>query len=257
MIHSTAIIDPSSQIGEDVSIGAYSVIGPGVEIGRNTVISSHVMIAGPTRIGNNNKIHPFSSVGADPQDKKFQGEAESFLEIGNDNVIREYCSINRGTALGGGVTRLGDSNWIMAYVHIAHDCILGSHNILANNTTLAGHVAIDDHVTLGGFTGIHQFCHIGSYSFTARASMVLKDIPPYLMAAGNSAKPYGLNKEGLKRNGFTADVINNIRRAYRILYQEGLVLAEAMIRLDDLARESVEVHSFLEFLKKSERGIIR
>lgn len=257
MIHPTAIVEASARIDESVSIGPYSIVGADVEIGPNTIIAAHVAISGPTRIGRDNRIYQFCSIGEDPQDKKFSRESESILEIGDGNVIREYCSLNRGTGEGGGITRVGDCNWIMAYVHIAHDCQIGNNNTFANNATLAGHVVIDDFVTLGGFTGVHQFCHIGSYAFTAISSVIVKDIPPYLMVTGNTAKPCGLNKEGLKRHGFSADAINSIRRAYRILYRDGLMLNQAMNKLGDLTEECNDIMPFLDFIRQSRRGIVR
>lgn len=257
MIHSTALIHEGSKIGEGVSIGAYSIIGPDVEIGTGCWIGPNVVINGPTRLGNNNRIYQFCSIGDDPQDKKYTGERDSALEIGDGNVIREYCSINRGTLLGGGVTRLGNDNWIMAYVHIAHDCLVGSHTVLANNTTLAGHVVIDDYVILGGFTGVHQFCRIGKYSFSAIASIIVKDIPPYLMISGNKAKPSGLNKEGLKRNGFSGHTIKNLKAAYKLVYRNGLLLQEAVEKLAELEKDCPEVSEFGRFIQQSARGIAR
>ena len=202
MIDETAIIHPSVNIHEDVSIGPYSVIGQDVSIESGTVIGSHVVIKGPTSIGQNNKIFHFCSIGEEPQDKKFNQDSNSSLVIGSGNTIREYVSINRGTDAGGGKTVIGNENWIMAYVHIAHDCIIGNNSIFANNATLAGHVIIENFVTLGGFTGVHQFCRVGSYSFSAISSVIVKDVLPYILVSGNTAKPSGLNREGLKRNGF-------------------------------------------------------
>lgn len=257
MIHATAIIHPGAKIGNQVEIGPYSIIGADVEIGNGTRIGPHVVIRGPTVIGNNNRIFQFSSLGDDPQDKKYAGEDESTLYIGNDNTIREFCTINRGTGGGGGVTRIGHANWIMAYVHIAHDCQVGNNNVFANNTTLAGHVSVESNVILGGFTGIHQFCRIGRYSFSAIASVVVKDVPPYLMVAGNTAKPNGLNREGLKRAGMATNCIDDLRKAYRILYRDGLLLKDAVAKLEDLAKESTEVGVFTTFIKASTRGIVR
>lgn len=257
MIHSTVVIDPDARIGENVSIGPYSVIGQGVTIGDNTWIGSHAVIKGPTRIGKSNRIFQFCSIGDDPQDKKFDNDNNSTLEIGDCNVIREYCSINRGTEHGGGKTVIGNSNWIMAYVHIAHDCIIGSNIIFANNTTLAGHVAVDDYAIFGGFTGIHQFCQIGKHCFTAISSVVVKDVPPYLMIAGNTAKPSGLNREGLKRHGFSSETINLLRKAYKIVYREGLTVKAALENLQELAEQSEEVRYFAEFIEQSKRGIVR
>lgn len=257
MIDIRAIIDDRARIAENVEIGPYSIIGAGVEIDTDTRIASHVVIKGPTRIGKNNRIFPFCTIGDDPQDKKYAGEAESFLEIGDGNTIREFCSINRGTTGGGGVTRLGDDNWIMAYVHIAHDCIVGNYTVFANNATLAGHVIIDDYVVLGGFTGVHQFCHVGSYSFSAIASVIVKDVPPYLLVSGNTARPGGLNREGLKRHGFSNDTINALRQAYKMVYRDGLLLKDALGKLEEDAVLNPEVAHFADFIRNSSRGIVR
>lgn len=257
MIDSRAIIDPGARIGHDVEIGPYSTIGPGVEIGDGTRIAEHVVIRGPTRIGHGNRIFQFCSIGEDPQDKKFAGESESRLEIGDGNTIREYCSINRGTGEGGGVTRLGDDNWIMAYVHVAHDCLVGSHTVFANNATLAGHVSVDDYAILGGFTGVHQFCHIGSHSFSAIASVIVKDVPPYIMVSGNTATPSGLNREGLKRRGFSREDVEALRMAYKTVYRDGLLLKDALEQLEPACADNNEVARFVEFIRASERGIVR
>ena len=257
MIDQTAIIHSNADIHKNVSIGPYSVIGENVSIGSGTVIGSHVVITGPTTIGPNNKIFHFSSIGEDPQDKKFNEDQNSYLEIGANNTIREYVSINRGTSDGGGKTIIGNNNWIMAYVHIAHDCIIGNNSTFANNTTLAGHVAIQDFVTLGGFTGIHQFCRIGSYSFSAISSIIVKDVPPYILVSGNTAKPSGLNREGLKRNGFDADTINLLKKAYRIIYRESMTLSEALNELMELSVDSKSVNVMHSFISSSERGIVR
>ena len=257
MIDSTAIIHPDAKIAADVKIGAYSVIGADVSIASGTTIDSHVVIKGPTKVGSNNSISSFCSLGGDPQDKKFEGEADSILEIGNDNTIREYVSINRGTGDGGGKTILGDNNWVMAYVHIAHDCIVGNNTIFANNATLAGHVIIDDFAILGGFTGVHQFCRVGSYSFSAISSVIVKDVPPYVLVSGNTAKPSGLNREGLKRHGFDSETINILRKAYKAIYREGLILKDALDVLTDLSKESDKVDLLRSFIAASERGIVR
>ena len=257
MIDQTAIIHSNADIHKNVSIGPYSVIGENVSIGSGTVIGSHVVITGPTTIGPNNKIFHFSSIGEDPQDKKFNKDQNSYLEIGANNTIREYVSINRGTSDGGGKTIIGNNNWIMAYVHIAHDCIIGNNSTFANNTTLAGHVAIQDFVTLGGFTGVHQFCRIGSYSFSAISSVIVKDVPPYILVSGNTAKPSGLNREGLKRNGFDADTISLLKKAYRIIYRGNLTLAEALNELMELSVDSKSVSVMHSFISLSERGIVR
>jgi UDP-N-acetylglucosamine acyltransferase len=257
VIDSRALIDPDARIDEDVNVGPWSMLGAGVEIGPGTRIGPHVVIQGPTRIGRDNRIHAFSVIGGDPQDKKYSGEAQSLLEIGDGNTIREHCTINRGTGQGGGVTRLGDRNWIMANVHIAHDCRVGNDVIFANNTALAGHVSIDDFAILGGFTGVHQFCRVGAYSFAAIASVIVKDVPPYMMVAGNTASTHGLNREGLKRHGFGNDTINTLRRAYKILYRQNLSLSEATEQLREFAPESAAVQRLVEFVSQSTRGIVR
>lgn len=257
MIHSTAIVDADAEVADDVEIGPWSVIGPGVVIDTGTVIASHVVIKGPVRIGRDNHIYQFSSIGDDPQDKKYRDDRNSMLEIGNGNTIREFCTINRGTEDGGGITRVGDDNWVMAYVHIAHDCIVGSHTIFANNATLAGHVTIDDYAILGGFTGVHQFCHVGSYSFSAIASVIVKDVPPFLMVSGNTASPSGLNREGMKRHGFSRDDINTLRKAYKIVYREGNTVAQALEQLAKMVESSPVVAVFMDFIANSQRGIVR
>jgi UDP-N-acetylglucosamine acyltransferase len=257
LIDERAVIDPSAVIGKNVEIGPYSVIGPDVVIGDDSWIGPHVVIKGPTKIGRSNRIYQFASVGEDPQDKKYTGNEQSALEIGDGNLIREYCSINRGTEGGGGKTVIGNDNWIMAYVHIAHDCIVGNSTIFSNNATLAGHITIDDYVILGGFTAIHQFCHIGKHCFTAGLSMVGKDVPPFLMVAGDRAKPIGLNREGLKRHGFTRETIDSLRKVYKIVYRNGLTTQQALEGIEDLASQSEAVREFSDFIEKSSRGIIR
>ena len=257
MIDETAIIHPSANIHEDVSIGPYSVIGQDVSIESGTVIGSHVVIKGPTSIGQNNKIFHFSSIGEEPQDKKFNQDSNSSLVIGSGNTIREYVSINRGTDAGGGKTVIGNENWIMAYVHIAHDCIIGNNSIFANNATLAGHVIIENFVTLGGFTGVHQFCRVGSYSFSAISSVIVKDVLPYILVSGNTAKPSGLNREGLKRNGFDSNTIKLLKKAYKIIYREGLILSDALEELMKLSTESKDIEALYSFIASSKRGIIR
>lgn len=257
MIDATAIIHPDAHLHSDVSVGPYSIIGANVSIKSGTSIDSHVVINGPTKIGSNNRIFSFCSLGADPQDKKYEGEADSILEIGSGNTIREYVSINRGTGDGGGKTIIGDNNWIMAYVHIAHDCIVGNNITFANNATLAGHVTIDDFAILGGFTGVHQFCRIGSYSFSAISSVIVKDVPPYVLVSGNTAKPSGLNREGLKRHGFDSETINILRKAYKAIYREGLILKDALDVLTELSAESDKVELMSSFIIASQRGIVR
>ncbi len=258
MIDSRASIDPSARIGPEVSIGPWSVIGADVAIGERTSVGPHVVIQGPTRIGRDNRIHPFCSLGNDPQDKKYRGErADTRLEIGDRNTIREFCTMNRGTVQGGGVTRIGDDNWIMAYVHIAHDCIVGNHTVFANGASLAGHVVVEDHAILGGFTLVHQFCRVGAYSFSAMSSTLVKDLPPYIMAARETAHAHGLNREGLKRHGFSSEAITLLRRAYRILYRDGLSVAESLERLKALAPGAPELERLIRFVEQSTRGIIR
>ena len=256
MIHSTAIIDPSSRIAADVQIGPYSVIGADVEIGEGTIIGPHVVINGPTRIGKHNHIFQFASVGEMPQDKKFIGE-HTWLEIGDHNVIREGCTLNRGTSLGGGVTRLGNHNLLMAYVHIAHDCIIGNHAIFANNATLAGHITVEDFVILSGFSAVHQFCRLGKHSFLAKCAKVGKDVVPYTLVAGEDAIPYGLNVVGLRRHGFSNADIAVLRQAYKIIYRKNLVMADVIAELSKLAETNPLVKDMLHFVQHAQRGIVR
>lgn len=256
MIHSTAIIDPTVQLGKNVSVGPYSVIGPEVVIGDNTVVGPHVVITGPTTIGKNNHFFQFASIGGDPQDKKFSGELTR-LEIGNDNIFRECVTISRGTVQGGGFTRIGHSNLLMAYVHIAHDCMVGNEVTFANNASLAGHVKVNDFATLGGFVGVHQFTEIGAYAFCAGGSMITKDVPPYFMVAGYPPEPHGLNVVGLKRRDFSEQKLSVLKQAYKILYRQGLTLQEAIAEMEPLVKEVPEVDLLIEFIGRSERGIIR
>jgi UDP-N-acetylglucosamine acyltransferase len=256
MIHPTAIVHPEATLAQDVSVGAFSIIGSAVEIGAGTRIESNVLIEGRTRIGRDNRIFPFASIGAAPQDKKYAGE-DTAVEIGDGNTIREYVTVNRGTAQDAGVTRIGDDNWIMAYVHFAHDCQIGSHTIFANYCGLAGHVHVEDWAILGGMTLVHQFVRIGAHSFTSMGTYLPQDLPPYVTAAGNMAKPYGINSEGLRRRGFDSDTITMLKRAYRALYRSGLSLEEARRALELLAEECGAVRPIVEFLARSARGIIR
>ena len=257
MIHPTAIIHSGARLGAGVSVGPYSIIGEHVEIGDNTRIGPHVVISGHTRIGCDNRIFQFSSIGEIPQDKKYAGEPTR-LEIGDRNTIREYCTLNLGTVQDAGVTRVGDDNWIMAYVHIAHDCQVGNKTIFANNAQLAGHVHVGDWAIFGGYTGVHQFCRIGAHTMTAVGTVILQDVPPYVMAAGNSATPYGINAEGLKRRGFSPDALMVLKRAYRTLYKSGLTLDEAKAKLEEDAKtHPAEIQPILDFLAASKRGIIR
>lgn len=256
LIHPTAIVHAGAKIAEGVSIGPYAVIGEHVEIGANTSIGPHAVITGHTRIGVDNRIFQFVSLGEIPQDKKYAGEPTR-LEIGDRNVIREFCTFNCGTVQDRGVTRIGNDNWIMAYVHIAHDCVIGNHTIFANNASIAGHVDVDDYAILGGFTVAHQFCKIGAHVITGMGTITFKDIPPYVTASGNEARPYGINSEGLKRRGFPPEALAAIKRAYKTLYRQGLSLAEARESLQKQAEEQAEIGLFLEFLDRSTRGIIR
>ena len=255
-IHATAIVDATAELDSSVEIGAYSIIGANVKIDAGTRIAGHVMINGPTVIGKNNHIFQYSSLGEAPQDKKYNGEPTS-LEIGDNNTIREFCTFNRGTVQDKNITKIGSDNWIMAYVHIAHDCQIGNHTILANNASLAGHVDINDYAILGGFTLIHQFCKIGSHVITAVGSVVFKDIPPYVTAAGYEAKPHGINAEGLKRRGFSSESILQIKRAYKALYRNGLTLDEAKIELATMQKNTPEIKLLTDFLNISTRGIVR
>ncbi|MBW4047281.1 MAG: acyl-ACP--UDP-N-acetylglucosamine O-acyltransferase [Proteobacteria bacterium] len=259
-IHPTALVDPKAQIASDASIGPFCVIGPDVQIGAGTRIGSHVSIQGRTRIGRDNQIHAFSSLGGIPQDKKYAGEPTE-LHIGDRNTIREYCTLNLGTAQDGGVTRLGNDNWIMAYVHLAHDCQVGNHTVLANSAQLAGHVHVGDWTVLGGYTGVHQFVHIGAHVMTGISSVVTQDIPPYVLLAGNPAKPHGINAEGLGRRGFNAERIGVLRDAYRKLYRQGLTLKDATNALAAMQSEHAgsrdDLSLLLTFIAGSARGIVR
>ena len=255
-IHPTAIISDKAVIADDVEIGAYSIIGDGVEIGSNTWIGPHVVINGPTKIGTGNKIFQFCSIGDETQHTSEQKNVSS-LTIGDNNTFRECCTINRGSDQGVNETRIGSNNFIMAYVHVAHDCIVGNNIIFANNASLAGHVIVEDFAILGGFTGIHQFCRVGSHVMTGIATISFKDIPPYLMVSGNTAQPYGLNSRGLKRRGFSEESIKAIKTAYKLLYRSGLTLENALNEMSSLAEKYPEVEHFSNFVQNTERGIIR
>lgn len=256
MIDDRAIVSSSATLAANVSVGPFAIIGEDVEIGEGTWIGPHTIIKGPTRIGRDNKIFQYSSIGDDPQDKKYCGE-RTWLDIGDRNVIREFCTINRGTAQDAGTTRIGNDNWIMAYVHIAHDCIVGDHTVFANNASLAGHVQINDYVILGGYTLVYQFCRVGSYSLCAFASGIHRDVPPYFTADGYRAEPRGINTEGLRRNGFTPEEISAIRQAYKLIYMSGLKLDEAIARLRTLAEQQPRLKLLVDFLGSGKRSIIR
>ena len=255
-IHATAIVDPKAELDSSVEIGAYSIVEAGVKIGANTRIGSHAVIKGPTTIGKNNHIFQYVSLGEEPQDKKYKNEPTT-LEIGDNNTIREFCTFNRGTIQDKGTTKIGNDNWIMAYVHIAHDCTIGNNTIMANNSSLCGHVDIHDYAILGGFTVVHQFIRVGAHVITGLGSMVFKDIPPYVTAAGNDAKPYGINSEGLKRRGFSADEIASIKRAYKTMYRKSLSFEDAKNELAAMHGVCGKIQLLSDFLNQSTRGIIR
>jgi UDP-N-acetylglucosamine acyltransferase len=254
MIHPTAIVH--GRLAPDVEVGPYSVIGADVEVGEGSWIGAHVVLDGHLRVGRRNRIFHFASLGAPPQDKKYAGE-DTAVEIGDGNTIREYVTINRGTALDAGVTRVGNDNWIMAYVHFAHDCQIGSNTIFANACQLAGHVTVGDWAIFGATTLVHQFVHIGAHAFTGMGTYLPQDLPPYVTAAGNMARPYGINSEGLKRRGFSPEAINGLKRAYRTLYRRGLGLEEARRELESQVAECPQVAHLLEFIARTKRGIIR
>ena len=256
MIHASAIVSDKACISDDVEIGAFSIIGDGVEIGAGTKVASHVVINGPTVIGEDNHIYQFASIGNDPQDKKYAGEPTT-LTIGDRNTIREFCTFSRGTPQDKGATIVGDDNWIMAYVHIAHDCVIGSKAIMANNTTLAGHVHVGDWVIFGGFAGVHQFCRIGAHAFIGMYSAISRDVPAYTMISGSPAVPRGINSEGLKRRDFDVGQIRNIKDAYRLVYRKGIKLADAIDEIAERSKTQSELELFLESLRSSERGLIR
>lgn len=254
MIHPTAIIDPSAILSENVTVGPYSIIGPHVEIGEETWIGAHVVIQGPTKIGKQNKIFQFSSIGEIPQDLKYNGE-KTFLKIGDRNIIREFCTFNRGTAQDNSITSIGNDNLFMAYVHIAHDCQIGNHTIFANNASLAGHVKIDDYAILSGFAGVYQFCRVGAHSFAATNAVIIKDVPPFVKVSGYYAKPFGLNTVGLQRRGFSNDTLKQLRRAYKIIYRCGYTTSQAITELQKIDAE--EIRQMIGFIQASNTGIIR
>ncbi|WP_338848704.1 acyl-ACP--UDP-N-acetylglucosamine O-acyltransferase [Massilia sp. W12] len=259
-IHPTALVDPAAELGEGVSIGAYSIIGPHVSIGAHTEVGPHVVIEGHTTIGQHNRFFQFSSIGAAPQDKKYKGEPTR-LEIGDRNTVREFCTFNLGTVQDGGVTRLGNDNWVMAYVHLAHDCQIGNNIIFANNAQLAGHVEVGDWVILGGFTHIHQFCKIGPHAMTGMGSCLTQDVPPFVVTSGNPAAAHGINSEGLKRRGFAREQISALRQAYKLIYKSGLTREQALRALQELAAQQAHSQQWIalvhDFLERSQRGIVR
>jgi UDP-N-acetylglucosamine acyltransferase len=256
LIHPSAIIDPSAKIADDVHIGPWTIIGAGVEIESGTKVASHVVIKGSCKIGKNNQIFQFCSIGEDCQDKKYQGE-QTFLEIGDDNVFRESCTIHRGTVQDKSVTRIGHRNLFMVNVHVAHDCIVGNDVIIANNSALAGHVVIGNRAILGGFSAVHQFSKIGSSVMCGAGTVILKDIPAFVMATGNPAKPHGINTEGLKRQGLCAETITQLKRAYKLVYRQKLTIEEAIFELENSFEQSEQMQTLLKSLRESTRGIIR
>lgn len=256
LIDQRAVIDSGAELDEGVEVGPFTVIGSDVRIGKGTTIGPHAVIRGQTRIGENNRIFQFASVGEDPQDKKYAGEVTR-LEIGDSNVIREFVTINRGTAQDRGVTRIGNDNLLMAYTHLAHDCWLGDHTILANAASLGGHVTIGDYAILGGFTTVHQFCQVGAHSFCGMSSAVGKDLPPYVMVSGHPAKPHGINRKGLSRRGFSEETILQIKRAYKLLYRSHKRLEEAIEAIQAMSGETPELAVLVDFLRGASRGILR
>lgn len=256
MIHPTAIVDSKADLGSNVDIGAYSIIGPNVQIGSGTVIGPHVVIRPYVEIGPDCQIYQYASIGEVPQAIKFQGE-ETHVKIGRGSVLREFVTVNRGTEFGGGITEVGEENFLMAYVHIAHDCKTGQKVIMANNATLAGHIVIEDFVTVGGLVAIHQFVRIGDYAYIGGKSAVVKDIPPYVIAAGDRAKLHGLNSVGLKRQGFSQETLSCLKKAYRIIFRIGLTQNEALERVKAEVEQVPEVINFIRFIKSSQRGITR
>ncbi|MHB8448648.1 MAG: acyl-ACP--UDP-N-acetylglucosamine O-acyltransferase [Rudaea sp.] len=256
MIHATAQIDPRAKLGANVSVGAFAVIGAEVEIGDGTTLGPHAVIEGPARIGRDNRIWQFASVGAEPQDKKYRGE-RSELVIGDRNTIREFTTINRGTGDGGGATRIGDDNWIMAYVHIAHDCHVGNQTIFSNNATLAGHVEVGDYAILSGFSGVHQFCRVGEHAFIGMGCLINGDVPPFVIVANDYGRPRGINSEGLKRRGFSPERIAAIKRAYKTLYVSRLPLDAARAELARAAQDAPDVARMLDFIERGQRSLMR
>ncbi|MBT1450742.1 acyl-ACP--UDP-N-acetylglucosamine O-acyltransferase [Glaciecola sp. XM2] len=256
MIHPSSVISENAVIGKNVEIGPFCLVGDNVEIGDGCVLKSHVVVKGHTKIGKNNVFFQFCSVGEDCQDKKYAGE-DTYLEIGDDNVFRESCTIHRGTTQDNSLTRIGNRNLLMVNTHVAHDCMIGSDNILANNATIAGHVHIGDFVILGGMTAVHQFCHVGSHAFTGGGAVLLRDLPPYVMFSGIKHIPQGINSEGLKRRGFSSDMISNIKRAYKVIYRNGNTFDEACDIIQDMANSAEELRVMADFLKQANRGIAR
>lgn len=260
IIHPTAIVDPKADLDDSVEIGAYSIVGPNVKIGARTKIGPHVVIDGDTTIGCDNTFFQFSSIGGAPQDKKYAGE-RTRLEIGDRNLIREFCTFNLGTVQDAGVTRIGSDNWLLAYVHIAHDCVVGNNTIFSNNASLAGHVHVGDWVIMSGFSAVHQFCKIGEHAFVGMNTSLTQDVPPFVLLSGNPASAHGINIEGLKRRGFSREQISDLRNAYKLIYKSGLTLEEAKAALaraeTDSPNSAVHLRQLRDFLDNSTRGIVR
>lgn len=256
MIDERAIIHPSAKLAASVSVGPGAIIGADVEIGDNTWIGPYVVIDGPTRIGKNNKIFQFASIGDEPQDITYKGEPTR-LEIGDDNIIREYCMISRGTVKGGGLTRVGNGNFLMAYSHIGHDCTVGNHVVMVNYAALSGHVTVSDYATIGAYAAVHQFCQVGAYAFIARATYVNKDVVPYVMIAGHDTSACGINTVGLRRRGFSSSAIDNIRRAYKIIFRKGFTVGQAVAELEAMQHDCSEVIPLIDALNQATRGIVR
>ena len=256
LIHPTAIINSHAELADDVTVDAFSVIGADVKIESGTVIGPHVVIKGPTSIGKDNRIYQFTSIGEDPQDKKYASEITR-LEIGDRNTIREFTSMHRGTLQDQGVTKIGNDNLFMAYTHVAHDCVIGNHVIMANGASLAGHVQLNDHAILGGFTLVHQFTQIGQFSFAAMGSAITQDIPPFIMVGGKPTKPHGINSVGMERNGISTEDIRLIRNAYKIIYKMNLRLEDAIVQMEELAGDSAQLLDMISFLRNVRRGILR
>lgn len=256
MIDNRAIIHPSAKIAEGVSIGPGSIVGADVEIGEGTWIGPHVVIEGPTKIGRNNKIYQFTSIGDAPQDTTYNDEPTR-LEIGDENIIREYCMISRGTIKGGGVTKIGNKNFLMAYSHIGHDCVVGNEIIMVNYSALSGHVCVHDYAIIGAYAAVHQFCHVGSYAFIARATYVTKDVLPYVMIAGHQTSACGINTVGLRRRGFSSEVVDALRRAYKIVFRKGLTVQQAVAELETMQTDIPQVIPMIDVLNNATRGIVR
>lgn len=256
MIDEHAIIHPSAKLAKGVTVGPGTVIGADVEIGENTWIGPHVVIQGPTQIGKNNRIFQFASVGDEPQDITYQGEPTR-LEIGDNNIVREYCMISRGTVKGGGLTKIGNDNFLMAYAHIGHDCVVKNNTIMVNYSALSGHVILDDYAIIGAYAAIHQFCYVGTYAFIARATYVTKDVLPYIMIAGHTTSACGINTVGLRRRGFSSAAIDHLRRAYKIIFRKGLTVQQAVAELEVMQNDCPEVIPMIDILNNSTRGIVR